>query len=517
MSQRGRTTRGHRGSILLVVLVVVTIAALTGTTAMYLGEAGMTAEGVALKRIQSRALAWSGVQAVMAELADQREALLDGRPPVLEEQWELFSDPSGTRGIIRLISLGESPATPEGAKLDINTATAEMLAKIPGLSGELSAAIVAERGGRPYSSVDDLLRVKGITPEMLREGSTDQEPAPGTPDPLDGPAVGGLAEYLTVFSFDPNIQCGLGDGGADHRGKLRVNLDTEWSDRLASAIDERFGEGASRGVKGLIDGGTKFKTCGDMIRAAARAGLKAGQCAPVLDVFTVSDDPFLLGKVDLNTARAEVLAAIPGISPEAADQIVQVRQTLSEDQRVSVTWPAAEGILTDEEFIQAVDHLTTRSMQWRVRVEAGTVRASDAEESGGLDEATLSDRIVLEAVIDVASERPRVAYLRDVTLEEMAGALRSSVALALAELEETQEPAPEPEPEVVEAPPPSFGDLNLGQPKQPDPIVRPATSPVESESQGPPAPAAAGGGSPGQGTDRRLGRWTTGKGTGAGG
>ena len=62
-----------RGTILLAVLVVITISALAGTTAMYFGEAASSAARVSLKRTKSRALAWSGMQAVMAELADQRD------------------------------------------------------------------------------------------------------------------------------------------------------------------------------------------------------------------------------------------------------------------------------------------------------------------------------------------------------------------------------------------------------------------------------------------------------------
>ena len=80
-------------------------------------------------------------------------------------------------------------------------------------------------------------------------------------------------------------------------------------------------------------------------------------------------------------------------------------------------------------FEGIVDLVTTRCMQWRVRVEAGLARAdgagpgiggpvSGAAAGGGLESLDLRPRVVLEAVIDVASQRPRVAYLRDVTLLE---------------------------------------------------------------------------------------------------
>lgn len=531
-------TRGggsRRGTILLVVLVVITIAALTGTTAMYLGEAGVSTEAVSMKRIQTRALAWSGVQAAMAELADQREALLDGAAPELTESWDLFTDASGVRGVVRLQAIGEAgAAVSENAKLDVNSATTEMLGRVKGLTPELASAIVAARASRPFSSVQDLLRVPGISPGMLGGASATgpDEPRDEGADPADdGPSrAPALADLLTVFSFDPNVQAGLGEAGADHRGNLRLNLDTPWSERLGQAIDARFGEGASRAVKGLMDGGAKFKTLADVVAAARSGGLEPKAWGEVLDVFTVTDDPFLLGRVDVNLAPVEVLSAIPGISPEAAEKMAAARAGLDEQARRSVVWPLTEGFVTADDFAKAVDHITTRSTQWRVRVEAGYVLPSADGAAGRTEETPLADRMVLEAVIDVASERPRVAYIRDVTLEDIATALGDSLAARAAESAEGEpnEGAEGPTgSEATSAEPPDLAagagapsgsankstDANLGDRNTRGPIEEgePRTGPPE----GPPAPAAE----PAErtGVDRRLGRWTTGKGrTGAG-
>jgi len=49
-------------------------------------------------------------------------------------------------------------------RLDLNTAEPGTLQKIPGIGPALAARIVS---GRPYRKVDDLLRVKGIGPELL--------------------------------------------------------------------------------------------------------------------------------------------------------------------------------------------------------------------------------------------------------------------------------------------------------------------------------------------------------------
>lgn len=532
--------------VLLMVIIVITIAALSGTTAMYLAGAELASAGSGLKHEQSRALAWSGVQAAMAELADQRDKLLDGQAPALTKEWELYTDESGTRGVVRLGAIGATDDTAgasESAKLDLNTATADMLSKVPGIDPSLAAAIISARGSGRFGSVDDLLRVKGVTPEMLRGGE-----ANGDAGDSSGPTrAAGLSDVLTVFSFDPNVQAGLGQNGSDHRGKLRLNLSAGWSEALGSAIDDRFGAGSGDSVKTLMGNGQKFSSLSDVIAAARTEGLQPNDWPGVLDAFSVTDDPFLMGRVDVNRATAAVLAAVPGISAEAAQQIVDARSKVDDESKKSPAWVAVQGILTPDQFQQAVDHLTTRSTQWRVRVEAGTLGRDDTGASERATEATLAERVVLEAVIDVSSERPRVAYLRDVTLLKTAQDLSSELAAADAG---TPQPNPESESDAATAgnsggtgatgpSGPSgdttgihadldlssgmdkgFGDLNLGGDLKlgttaPTGPIQGDGAPTSADQVGPPAPPESGptGGSAGQ--DRRLGRWTTGKGAGS--
>lgn len=55
-----------------------------------------------------------------------------------------------------------------GLPIDVNTATPEDLASVPGLSARLAVAVVADRARNgPYESVDDLIRVSGIGPARL--------------------------------------------------------------------------------------------------------------------------------------------------------------------------------------------------------------------------------------------------------------------------------------------------------------------------------------------------------------
>jgi competence ComEA-like helix-hairpin-helix protein len=56
------------------------------------------------------------------------------------------------------------------AKIDLNKATAEQLAKFPGLNSSLARGIVEYRDkSGPFKTPEDLLKVKGITKEILNK------------------------------------------------------------------------------------------------------------------------------------------------------------------------------------------------------------------------------------------------------------------------------------------------------------------------------------------------------------
>lgn len=535
----------RRGSTILAVFLLMVIGLVIVASVLVTADAAGASSQAELQRTQSRALAWSGVQGLMAELAEQRDELLDGQPPRITAEWDLYTLDDGTRGVVRFIDLDPESVgviTPENARLDVNSATAEMLAMVPGLDQAIAERIVEAREGSPFTSVGQLLQVEGITPETLfgLSGSESDRPAAGLEaDALAGvEAMGspeGLAGYLTVFSFDPNVQAGI-EGGSDFRGNLRVNLDQSWSDELGRAIAERFDQGTADIVKGMMDSGQTFKTDSELVRVLVDNNLDAEAWPEVLDVFTTSDDQFLRGRVDLNTASAEVLACIPGILPEQAAAIVDAREGIDPSVRLSPCWVVLEGLLSPEDYALAADWVTTRSTQWRVRLEAGIERGdplSNFDESAPLtldqllaswDEPagdTLEHRVVLEAVIDVASTRPRVAYMREVTLLEPV----LSMQRALHEADAAEDVAAEPadslavEAEDTEGLDPFFDEdpflinpteydsgLDSGEPT-------PRGGPVEDGVDG---PDAGGEGDseprdPPAMIDRRIGRWTTGK------
>lgn len=508
-----------RGSALLSVLVIITVGSIIGLGVLSLGSAAESASARSLDRLTARAAAWSGVQAAMAELSAQREALLAGELPVLSPRHEIEKG-RGRSLVARLVPLGRPQesvggepilAESENAKLDLSRVTAEMLVSACGLEAEVAGAI-AGRGGRPWSSVEELATVPGLSLRRLYVGEAGARPRVGGAASPEGSGEANgagveegdrlaLVSLLTAFSFDPNVQQGVA-GSEEHAGKVRVNINVPWSDELGKAVDERFGAGSAAALKGIMDNKTALDSEESLVGALRVFGVPKDRWPAILDALTTRDDLFVPGRVDLNLASARTLAALPGFTREAAEGVVRERAKLSATQRASITWPLTAGLLTDEQFQQAAGWLTTRSMQWRVRVEAGF----ESEES---PEAELGSRVVFDVVLDVADRTPRVAYMREVTHLGVALAMQERAA-AEAARREAESPV---EPLVIEeAPPPpasDLGGLDLGSGLDLGRMELDGPEGVSGPASGAEETTGAGGGTM---MDRRTGRWKAGGG-----
>lgn len=455
------TTSRRRGMMLLAVMVVIVLASLIGSTLLVSVDAERSAAQTTLRRTQSRALAWSGVQYVTAQIAAQRERLLEGQEIEVDHEWVLYEEPTGTRAVVRLVPMGPSRThlVSETGKIDINHASKEMLASLPGIGTEERAQRIID--ARPFTSVEELVRVEGIVADVLygfvdapdplgpgqsgpgeaslSSASESIEPIPSI-DEFDGSLTEpSLIDLLTVFSFDPNVQAGI--ESPDKRGKLRVNLNVPWSDRFERAIEDQWGREAVAVVKQLFDSGMQFRSDRELIENVRRMGIEDVEIIrQIVDAVTTTDDMYRLGRVDILRASAAALAALPGIDATLAEEIIDLRDRLSDEARLSPMWLVDEGLITLDEYLELADLVTTRSMQWRVRIEAGFQEpAAYASQPPGVgesvleglaelmaEEAPLRDRVVYDVVVDVSSERPRVAYMREVTMLDLAQRLRQA-------------------------------------------------------------------------------------------
>jgi len=465
--------RTQRGLALPAVLLVVVLGALAAAGVLAMSRADSLGVAASARAQQSRAMAWSGVQAAMSEMAAQRPALLRGESPELTRSWVLF-DEGGQRGIVRLVQRGGQVAQPEAAKLDINSATAEMLAKITGVDEELAGRIVAEREQGRFQSTEELLRVSGITPRMLYGDAPEADASEAVAAPPTA-----LMDLLTVFSFDPQVEAGARE--AADVGTQRINVAAPWTDDLGVAINERLGEQSGASIAAALQAGRPPGSWSELLGSLARANLDPTVQAAALDALSITEDSFVSGGLDLTHAPAEVLAAIPGFDDQIAGRLVATRAGLAADRRASVLWPLTEGIVTAEQMAGAIDHLSVRSLQWRVRIEAGMERRDEAESgrarSGDLDELQLRDRVAFEVVIDLTDPRPRLAYFREATLLEAAADILFMEAESAAADEpeglEAAPPAPAPEPFVPRGPrgrgrpPPPPAPSSAGEPEAP--------------------------------------------------
>src|SRR5690606_13939789 len=140
-----------------------------------------------------------------------------------------------------------------------------------------------------------------------------------------------------------------------------------------------------------------FASDAAVVETLRRFQLPADQWGPILDALTTTDHEFVPGRVDINTAPALVLAALPGLEGESAAGIVARRGSLAPDLRLSPAWLAEEALLSPEQYQAIADLVTTRSMQWRVRVEAGLTAPGATGFGVSIDELSFDEFGVLDA------------------------------------------------------------------------------------------------------------------------
>lgn len=430
----------RQGIILIGVLVLVTLGTLTAAVAMHGSQAITASVRAGTVSTSLRIDAENALRAVVERLGEQRERLLRGALPDLPQDFTLY-ERDGKRIVVEFLDVNGSRAAPEAARLDLNHATVEMLAALEGVDEDLAQRIVDARSRGLFLDPMDLLTVEGITPEQLFGADAGSFGAATGRDRLSASAgsEGALIDLFTVFSADPNVQIGIDEEMARHAGSRRINLNASWSEEMRAPIAERWGEDVAGGVERILASGARFGSDSELVRFLVQffgADAGAENIAPVLDGFTTSPEPYLYGRVDLNTATAQVLSVLPGFDQDSAERVVSARDAQAEDEKkLSIVWLLEEGILNPEQFAVAADHLTTRSMQWRVRMRLSV--ADDEQVGAGegfapppevVDGADDTRHIVLEAVVDLAAPRPRIASLTDITHARLAFSLRSQVA-----------------------------------------------------------------------------------------
>ena len=413
-------SKSRRGFTLIAVLVTMGSALLMGTSLLFLAQAEVAGSAGTGAAAHSRALAWSGMEVLMSQLNDQRQAILDGETIQLDDEYIIYETDTKL-GVVRLlpIALGGGRISFEAGKLDINSISAEMLTATELVEIELAEEIIHYRDNvlrRPYQSIAELLGVKGMKPEILYgpldEMIQSEEAFDASQDITLGSSFDesprGLADVVTVYSFGPSIQ---------QSGRLRINLNQPWSEELGKRVEERFGRDVSDTLRRImVDESKSFNSDKDLIEVFRFFNVEPEAWPEIIDTFTTLEDEFYFSRVDINTAPYEVLIAIDGLNEKQASAIVQMRDSLSPSDLATIAWPAIEGIVEPISYDELAGHITTRCWTYRIRLAAGEV---DSEQSDG----PLKNPVIYEIVVDLAAPQTRLAYIREITLLDTVTAL----------------------------------------------------------------------------------------------
>ncbi len=440
--------------VLVLVLWVLVVLTLLVLALAHNTRLDNTIRQTARDRISARWLARAGVQRAVSFLNDD-----DGRTDSPDDFWydseTLFKESPLADGHYTLQADRFLPGNncawgvvDEAAKLNINTATAESLAKLPEMTEALAEAIVNWRTSsdseRPADSVDpgelmttpakssrrrlltirNLLQIEGVTPEVLYgedlnlngllETNENDGDLTAPPDNKDGVLDRGLLAYVTVYSFDNNI-----DGYQRERVNINLAAAAELMDLLelsegnANWIEENRGGGFLSIAEILPDGASlegaadieiddapdlstdsgttpeiapqsvstlKTKTlaqpkaaAGDQQKATGSADeekpiepLDTTTFRRIADRITTIEAEKIPGLININTASLDILKTLPELKREMAEKIIDRRQVLQEG------FTSVAELLTVEDmsvslFKQIAPLVTVRSNTFTIR------------------------------------------------------------------------------------------------------------------------------------------------------
>ena len=442
-AQSASCLRYQGGFVLVGVLVIVMLSSMVALSLMFHLRAEETAVAASAGGDQALAAAMSGVREAMRSVTDIPAGQLDwADSPGLFRDRLVFDDGSD-RWYYSVFSAvdteGEESVrfglTSEAAKVNLNTATEEMLVKLPKVTPYLAEGLLDfidtdafprpegaeqeyydalstpfEIPNGPLSSLDQLLLVRGFTPAVLYgedanlnfrlEANENDGDEQFPPDNRDGKLNLGLRPFLTISSYDIN---------RDNDGVIRVNINDP-AEEVASA---GLPPAAVAYIAALRRNKLTVASPADLLEAKGsfkdesgkavemESGVGKAELAAILDRFTTTIDYHLPGKIDVNTAPTAVLLTVPGIDEAIADAITLARRNLRPEQRRTPAWLFEEGIVPADEFKKIAPYLTARSLQFHFHVIGYGIPSGRFR--------------VLEAVIDVADATPAIIYLRDIT------------------------------------------------------------------------------------------------------
>lgn len=435
------TGGGRRGTVLIVTMwVLIVLAGLVLVLAASMRVEGACSANHAAKQ-QAAAVENGAIQYVLAnldgltgEVPTETDMLCQGVQVGNGAFWIIRPDHEDDRE-------GAYGVVDEASKVNLNTATTEMLTSLPGMTPETAAAVVDWRdsdgdltvGGAeseyylllpdpyecknaPLETVEELLLVKLMDRDLLfgedtnRSGRLDDnendadESEP--PDNRNGKLDIGIYDLATVYSIEANTTA-----SGSQRTDVNRARTSDLSRLLRRSVDEqRLGEVVNRARLGR-----PFQNLFDFYY---RTGMTLEEFEPIADELTTTGDRTLRGLINVNTAARQVLLCLPGLEESDVSALISARSGDNLD-RTSFAWVL--DALSQEKAVAIGAYLTARSYQF----------SADIVSVAGGGRAFRRCRIV----VDARSSPPQVVYRQDLTPlgwpldPEVLAALRSGTPL----------------------------------------------------------------------------------------
>ena len=273
----------------------------------------------------------------------------------------------------------------EASKLNLNTATREMIEALPNMTSEVAAAIMDWRNppdqaqpdgaqsaayetgdpaygckNAPFESVEELRLVKGVTQALLYGADVNRNGFMDTTETIGsgfGTTWRSLLDFVTVYTREPNKQ-------AD--GSPRIDVRRANNPELRTLLQEKLNAArASEIWTAVRPRATRIRSLLEFYNIGS---ITTDEAALIEDSLTAATGDFVPGLVNVNTAPREVLACLPGINEKYADALVTLRKTKTTDQLTSVTWILE--VVDAESAIQAGPYITTKTFQLSADVAA---------------------------------------------------------------------------------------------------------------------------------------------------
>jgi type II secretory pathway component PulK len=302
--------------------------------------------------------------------------------------WLIGRDPAGDDDTEPYFGLVD-----EGGKLSLNDVSTNVFEFLPNVPSDFADAIMDWRGTNgivsldytslgyepkyaPFETVDELRLVYGATADLLAGEDINRN---GVLDPnekdLNGNGIldPGLFEYVTVYTREPNFHSD---------GSSLTNVNTDSDEKIRSLLSSA-GISTSYVQQLTVTNGTAARPYAGIFGFALRCknlGISSDDFSRIVSNVTTSTNTYLRGRVNVNTACADVLTALfmgasanmdESTAESAAQTLVNYREQ-NPNNLNSVAW-IIDALGNNNPVVAALargDWVTTHSYQFTADIAA---------------------------------------------------------------------------------------------------------------------------------------------------